>query len=239
MSRKWILCAILIVLLLTTAVTGCAVEAGDTVTFGHYEQDNDLTNGPEPIEWRVLMVDGDEAQIISIYALDAQPFNEKPAVARWTKCTLRTWLNTDFYDAAFDDEEKTAIITKEIENWKESPTADPVYLLSCEEAKALFTSNEDRMASPTAYCLAQGVYQSTKYPLDKPEDMPGNAQWWLRTHSWEDKWRAAYVAGSGGVMTCGGNSDGRVENARWAVRPAIYVSVDALTVSDATLVVAQ
>ena len=239
MNRKWLLCAALTALLLAVAVTGCAVGVGDIVTFGRYEQDNDLTNGQEPIEWRVLLIEGDGAQMISVYALDAQPYNEKPAVARWTECTLRTWLNTDFYDTAFDDEEKAVIVTKEIENWKEDPTSDPVYLLSCDEAKQLFANHEDRMVSPTPYCLAQGVYQSTKYPLKKPKDMPGNSQWWLRTHSWEDKYRAAYVAGSGGVMTCGGNSDGRVENTRWAVRPAIYVSIDALTKSGATLVAAQ
>ena len=28
--------------------------AGDTVVFGSYEQDNDLTNGQEPLEWIVL-----------------------------------------------------------------------------------------------------------------------------------------------------------------------------------------
>lgn len=50
----------------------------------------------------------------------------------------------------------------------------------------------------------------------------------LRSHSWEEKHRGAYVAGSGGVMTCGGNSMGRVDNARLSVRPAIYVATDAL-----------
>ena len=77
------------------------------------------------------------------------------------------------------------------------------------------------MAVPTAYAVAQGAWQSQKYG-------PGNAQWWLRAHSWEEKHRGAYVAGSGGVMTCGGNSMGRVDNARLCVRPAIYVSTEAL-----------
>ena len=229
MNRKLVLCAVLAALLMMTAAFGLAqegsVQVGDIITFGHYEQDNDLANGLEPIEWRVLLIEGDEAQIISLYALDAQPYNEKPAVARWTECTLRTWLNEEFYNTAFSDDEKSVIITKEIENWKEDPTTDPVYLLSCDEAKQLFSSNQDRQTIPTADCLAQGAYQSTKYG---PKGGPGNAQWWLRTHSWESKYRAAYVAGSGGVMTCGGNSDGRVENTRWAIRPAVYVSLEAL-----------
>ena len=31
-------------------------SAGDIITFGSYEQDNDTSNGAEPIEWRVLDV---------------------------------------------------------------------------------------------------------------------------------------------------------------------------------------
>lgn len=203
---------------------GSPVQPGDVLTLGTYEQDNDLTNGPEPIEWRVLLVEDGVAQLISVYALDAQPYNEKPAHAKWTQCTLRTWLNDEFYNAAFTDEDKGVIVTREIENWKEDPTTDPVYLLSCDEAKQLFANHADRMTVPTPYACARGAWQSKKYG-------PGNAQWWLRTHSWESAYRAAYVAGSGGVMTCGGDSDGRVENAKWAVRPAIYVDVDALNVT--------
>ena len=32
-----------------------AAEKGDTVTFGRYEQDNNLTNGREKIEWLIAM----------------------------------------------------------------------------------------------------------------------------------------------------------------------------------------
>ena len=42
---------------------------GDTVIFGQYEQDNDLVNGPEPIERRVLLVEGDKAQIITKWTI--------------------------------------------------------------------------------------------------------------------------------------------------------------------------
>lgn len=227
MNRKLTFCAAVLAALLLTASLcfaedAAALQVGDIVTFGRYEQDNDLDNGAEPIEWRVLLIDGGDAQLVSQYALDAQPWNKGDARAKWTKCTLRTWLNDEFYNAAFDEAEKAVIVTKEIPNYEELNTADPVYLLSCDEAKRLFSSHQDRMVLPTQYAISRGIYQSKKYG-------PGNAQWWLRTHSWEDDHKAAYVAGSGGVMTCGGTTDGRVDNAKWAVRPAIYVSVDALS----------
>lgn len=94
--KKW--AALAALLLAVGAATGATAEVAvnDHVFFGHYEQDNDLTNGAEAIEWRVLKVENGEALLISQYALDSQPYNEKYAVALWSECTLRTWLNTVF-----------------------------------------------------------------------------------------------------------------------------------------------
>ena len=52
------------------------IAVGDIITFGHCEQDNDTTNGKEPIEWRVLDKN-DEGQllVISEKVLDAKPYN--------------------------------------------------------------------------------------------------------------------------------------------------------------------
>lgn len=224
MNKTMIMLAAVFLFLSTTvglAEAGTlSIEVGDMITLGEYEQNNVLDDGREPIEWRVLQIQENTALLISLYALDAQPYNTTPARASWVKCTLRAWLNDEFLNAAFTEEEKQYIAIREIVNWKEESTQDAVFLLDNDQAKQLFSSHQDRQATPTAYAIAQGAYQSKKYG-------PGNAQWWLRTISWESKYRAAYVAGSGGVMTCGGNSDGRVENRKWAVRPAIYINLDA------------
>ncbi|MGN0995778.1 MAG: DUF6273 domain-containing protein [Candidatus Ventricola sp.] len=224
-KRMTAACAMLIALLMLMTAAACAEgnapAIGSMVTYGRYEQDNDKTNGQEPIEWRVLQIEDGVALLVSRYALDAQPYNETPAVASWIKSTMRTWLNDMFYNAAFTAEEKQSIVTREIVNRKEKNTADPVFLLSTDEAKRLFSSHADRQVEATAYAIAQGAYMSEKY-TDK-------ATWWCRTTSWETKTHAAYVAASGGVMTCGGKSFGRVENDVLVVRPAIYVSLEALT----------
>lgn len=220
------LAALLLVMLLgasaccAEANTAAPVEVGSMITLGQYEQDNDLSNGPEPIEWRVLSLEGDEALLVSHYALDARAYNEKGGVTSWVKSSLRAWLCGDFYQAAFTDEEKACIVTRELPNRQEANTADPVFLLSTDDAKQLFASHADRQTEPTAYAVAQGAYMSTKYT--------GYVQWWLRTNSWESKYRASYVAASGGVMTCGGNSFGKIDNAKLVVRPAIYVNLAAL-----------
>lgn len=46
------------------------------MTFGHYEQDNDTDNGPEPIEWIILTQFGNRALLLSRDCLDAQYFND-------------------------------------------------------------------------------------------------------------------------------------------------------------------
>ena len=227
MNKK---CGLILFLILTLFAACCAlaeVKVGDMLTFGQYEQDNEEADGKEPIEWRVLAVSGNEAQLISAYALDAQPYNTTYKRASWVNSSLRAWLNSDFYNDAFSDAEKAAIVTKSVVNRKEENTADAVTLLSCDEAKQLFADHPDRMAQPTEYAAAKNIYRSKKYG-------PGNVQWWLRTTSWEDYRRAAYVAGSGGVMTCGGNTDGRVDNTRWSVRPVIYLDIAAYEAQQTT-----
>ncbi len=51
-------------------VTGDIAE-GNIVTFGLYEQDGDLDNGAEPIEWHVLKVDDGRATLYPVYGMIA------------------------------------------------------------------------------------------------------------------------------------------------------------------------
>ena len=48
---------------------------GNTVVFGNYEQDNDTSNGKEPIEWIIISEENDRRLLVSKYILDVQPFN--------------------------------------------------------------------------------------------------------------------------------------------------------------------
>lgn len=231
--KKFALAALALMLMLACCAgvaeeNAAVLNVGDHFILGTYEQDNDLTNGQEPIEWRVLQIQDNELLAISVYALDSQPYNEKGGRARWNTASLRTWLSNDFYNAAFGDAEKAMIITKELENWEEQNTSgDPVTLLTCDEAKQLFANHDDRMCTPTAYTVAQGARQSSKFRQDK--DGYYNVNWWTRNHSWESNARGSYVASSGGVMTCGGNTDGYAANNKITVRPAVYFDAQALT----------
>lgn len=77
------------------------VKVGDYVTFGSYEQDNDTSNGKEPVEWLVLDVQSDKALLLSKYVLDEKAYNDEEIYVTWEGCSLRNWLNNDFTNSAF------------------------------------------------------------------------------------------------------------------------------------------
>ena len=90
-----------------------SLAAEDYVTFGHYEQDNDLSNGAEPIEWRMVSAQKEMGKVVllSRYGLDAQPMHHDWGFfTHWKGCDLRIWLNGEFYNTAFSPEEQSAII---------------------------------------------------------------------------------------------------------------------------------
>ncbi len=90
---------------------------GDQIEFGTYEQDNNTDNGTEPIKWVVAgYLGSDYTVLLSWYGLDAQPYNTKNKEITWENCTLRKWLNKEFYNAAFSEEEKIYVLETQLEN---------------------------------------------------------------------------------------------------------------------------
>ena len=63
-----------------------SVTIGDTITFGSYEQDNNLDNGSEPIEWMVLDIQDGKAFLLSRYGLDTKPYNTVEMDITWEAC---------------------------------------------------------------------------------------------------------------------------------------------------------
>ena len=175
--------ALVIVLALCLALTPLALaetpEVGAICIFGQYEQDNDLTNGMEPIEWVVLDVQGDRAFLMSLYCLDVKVYYHERVSMYWGISPLREWMNNDFVQTAFSKEEQARLVLTTVKN--ENPngvkgagddTLDMVYFLSREEAIHYMPEMADRIAYPTEYAKAQGCFVDEKL---------GSCRWWLRT----------------------------------------------------------
>lgn len=146
-----------------------SLSVGDRVVFGRYEQDGNTNNGAEPLEWDVVGTDNGKYMLITHYVIDYMQFddgtadtsvnaggNALDAVVTWEKCSLRKWLNGDFYSNTFTDEERAYITpvsnynaswvefadnrmgaaSTEVGGYGGKVTKDKVFLLSVQEIPA-------------------------------------------------------------------------------------------------------
>ncbi len=203
------------------AIAAQIYQPGSYVTFGVYPQTSSGTD-KTPIEWLVLESDGETALLISRYGLDCQPYNTEYVNTTWEMCTLRSWLNNEFYNRAFSEDEKQSILKSDVSadrnpSYSTNPgnaTKDNVFLLSIVEANKYFASNEARMCAATDYAIQQGAYADSYYTVDGR----GACWWWLRSLGDSSNY-AAYVYGVGSI----GNHGNRVNGSSSAVRPCVRV----------------
>jgi hypothetical protein len=213
----------------------------DCVWFGNYRQYD--TNGDgvtddndekQPIKWRVLSVDGDDAFLLADECLDCKKYNEEHPSLTWETCTLRQWLNGTFMDEAFSDEEKNAIMQTTVVN-EDNPrwdteggndTVDKVYLLSLSEAtnraygfpmsypvNDYFVCSKTRRGKVTDYAYHNGAYKSDY------GEYAGMGWWWLRSPGTNSD-DAMLVDDNGDVY----NYD-IVGHGKYCVRPALHLNL--------------
>ena len=199
-------------------------SAGDIITFGHYEQDNNLNNGQEAIEWIVLDYDAAEnkALLLSRYGLDAKQYHGSNVRITWEKCSLRSWLNGEFLKTAFTGDEQKAILKTNVDNsnkqgfsgWNTdggNDTVDQVFLLSYREAfEEYFKDYQSRFCKPTAYAKAQGAYAGSS---------TGSGWWWLRSPGGNQ-------GSAADVSRVGTRFSSDVDLASGCIRPALWVNLD-------------
>lgn len=178
--------------------SNCVV--GDVIQLGRYEQDGNIRNGNEPIDWIVLKIQDGKAFLVSKYALDAQQYNRGYSQdTNWEDCWLRKWLNDDFLTTAFNSEELSII----------SGTQDKVLLLSVEEAEKHFLSDADRQCKLTEYAEEQGA-----------SSIDGYCWWWLQPAE-----NVATIVGYKGDICDYGNYV-HIDSDEYAVRPVMWIEID-------------
>lgn len=202
-----------------SAIDISLADIGDYVKFGRYEQDNDDSNGTEDIEWLVISKENNSILLISKYCLDGTPFNNEYEPILWENCSLRSWLNNDFLETAFDSFEQSMIMSTVISNVDYSKnsvadTEDRIFVLSVDEAEAYFRTSQERIAKATTYAQMQ------KDVLVKEN---GEAPWWLRTPG-------GYIAGVsivdsyGNINDYGSSINSGVSGYADGVRPALWIT---------------
>ena len=176
----------------------------------------------DPIEWRVLSVNSDGIYIMAEKILDYRPYHTSYTSITWAFCTLRTWLNNDFYNTAFTTSEKAKILTTHLANgdnpWYGTSggieTYDKIFIPSVadvlDEAYGFVnstSSSSTRQAQLTGYSasLAGTTTNKTYY-------------WWLRTPGHDDDY-ACRVDSDGSIYRSGNGV-----NRNYGIRPALKLN---------------
>lgn len=203
-------------------------KAGDRFTLGAWEQDG-KNNGAEAITWIVICRNVGKALVVSEKVLEYGYFKKAAEGEKYPRCLykdsdVRAYLNGDFYDNAFTENEKKLILKSKIvtayaEDYeaKTYETEDSVFLLSVDEVTRYVTGKgTDIHGAPSDYIYSK--YKSVLYSL-KDIDGFGNAiTWWLRDMGYSSQ-KAAYVEGWGDkASSYGGDVDSRA-----GIRPAMWI----------------
>lgn len=185
-----------------------------------------------PLQWLILDKMDDKVLLLSKFIIDCKVFDNDINNKNWEKSYLRKWLNEDFYNAVFDEKEKTLIIKNEYENTEdlrfslnnENSTIDSVTVLSVKEIEKYFKDelkSKDYFSNKLLATRAlSDVIISTNIASPYSEEWySGNSYYWTRSLS---KLNNDIVC----VNEDGTYSMGIESNADWiGVRPAIWVKI--------------
>lgn len=220
--RKRVLSFVLSAFIVFQGVLLCSCrkdDAGKFMTFGTYDG--------KPIDWIILGNNGDTYLLISKYILDARPYDSSHQELKWENSELRQWLNEDFYDQAFNDEEKARIVATSPYDRRpqlihtnddgteslvlpEDDLLDKVFLFTTYEAKDYFHTDAARAGKPTED--AKGKVMSS---VDSEKCI-----WWLS--SLGNNGAASFVDEKGHITV----SEGIPTAAKYGVRPLIVITTE-------------
>ena len=226
------------------------VRSGTGIS-NYYEWGNDTVRyfKYEPIKWRVLNVNGNDALLLADRALDDQRYNGSFHGVTWESCTMRSWLNGydsysnsdhrgytkhNFINVAFKPDEIRNIKTTAVVNGKNmalgtrggNNTSDKVFLLSENEVHNSNTADSYGFVKKSnIYDEARRCKNSTfARAMGSYSDIGGSncCWWWLRSPGYNDVF-AVTVNINGGV-SCSGSV---VNTDNYAVRPALHLDLSA------------
>ncbi len=226
------------------------VVTWDCVYFGNYWQSDtngdgeaDKKDAKQPVKWRVLSVDGDDAFLVTDQNIDVQSYNSETADVTWETCTMRSWLNgygreanaegedytkDSFIGNAFSPLQYSAIYTTKVVN-EDNPdfgteggnnTLDKVFLL----AFGFPSSGEDtvvRESKNTEYVSDGGEIRDSEEEDEEGESAGLSDPWWLRSPGGSSEYPISVGIG-GDVDKYGQATSG---NSFTMVRPALHLKL--------------
>ena len=189
------------------------------------------------IDWRVLTVENNRALLISEKILEKRRYNIEFKDITWEACTLRTYLNGEFYNKL--GTAKSAIAETRNSNPNNplygtaggNATTDKVFLLSLDEVCRYFGDSTAELRNVQKY----DYYINDKNNPNRRANYgsEGDSGWWLRSPGRNGS-DAALVCGTGGVDVAGHSvlaegfvyvNGSRVFHDGGGVRPALWLNL--------------
>ena len=191
-------------------------EKWDPREFGFYRG--------EDLVWDVIDRQDGKVLLLARNVMEPMPYNDKEGPTTWETCSLREWLNGEFYEKAFNASEKAKIVTTTVVNKDNEETGTPggndtedkVFLLSSEEVFEKYDISEKLNPSPLLSMLSVGTFST---------EGENRIIWWLRSPGTSAN-EASCLCG----YSTGPSSANAYSNDKYGVRPAIWVDFDAAEV---------
>lgn len=188
-------------------------QVNDTIKFGAYYQNKEVK---EPIEWIVLAEKVEKMLVVSKKILDAHPYHGQDINITWEECDLRKWLNTEFINEAFSDEEQQRIIKTKVANYEQTLfgqnetkiTIDKVFVLSSTEFNDYCDEKDKRKAIGSIYAVENHFKANSKF----------EGTYWLRDQAFKYN-KAVIVEKNGDLNRMGIN----VDHQEIGVRVAMWI----------------
>ena len=175
--------------------------------------------------WYVLDEQDNRSLILTEKVIEKQSYHNQNSEITWETCSLRNYLNNNFYNS-FNDNDRGKIVEAINENngnpWDGTnggnSTSDHVFLLSIAEVVQYF-GDSGKLQTKQFGPKGEAWWFDDQYSADRLAKYQGkNAWWWLRSPGYISS-RAAYIRTNGDVHIHGegfkGNGGG--------IRPALWL----------------
>jgi len=215
-----------------------------TSTNNSYQDDNGYNINTvywfkyELIKWTIVEESNGYATLVCDIAIDSQEYYSNDTSKshshnggegysnNYALSNIRKWLNETFYNTAFNELQKSIILTTEVDNSVSSTgfdtnsyvcvnTNDKIYLLSYQEAITYYSTYASRQKTSTDYAKSQGCYSSTD------GSYLGNCNWWLRSAGKNSSTSVFGIESDGEISNRKSN-----ENAHFGVIPTIKIKLN-------------
>ena len=227
-------------------------KVGDRILFGKFplqQKKSEANIKPQPILWRIMHIRSNKKRnqnwtkkilLLSEYGIIEKPYNDDPVIQKitWKTSSLKKWLNTDFFNESFTDEEKkyidpiTQSIWKRILSFRNNSyiTEDRVFIFSLDDVMHYFSANCVTVPKPI-YDISGNKRGEFNFPSQElksrgnPETvcyMNGEKDfWWLRNTVYRNEY-AMYIGIDGLAYP-----EGRLLNGipGLCVRPAMWIKL--------------